>query len=107
MGAKDDIIEGDKAAGSYDKMAITDFAASLSRKKEDKTLGTGRIHIMKNRYGADGMTYNAKIDTSIFDFFKKKTPKESPEIKQLKKVFSSIIAFVNILLVSTPASERL
>jgi replicative DNA helicase len=63
-GSKDDIIEGDKAAGSYDKMMITDFAASLSRKKEDKVNGTGRFHIMKNRYGIDGLTYGVKIDTS-------------------------------------------
>lgn len=63
-GAKDDIIEGDKAAGSYNKMMIADFAMSLSRKKEDKVKGTGRIHIMKNRYGMDGMTYSAKINTS-------------------------------------------
>ena len=53
-GAKDDIIEGDKAAGSYDKIMITDFAVSLSRKKEDKQNGTGRLHIMKNRYGMIG-----------------------------------------------------
>jgi len=63
-GAKDDVIEGDKAAGSYNKMMISDFAISLSRKKEDKVRGTGRIHIMKNRYGTDGMTYEAKINTS-------------------------------------------
>jgi replicative DNA helicase len=63
-GAKDDVIEGDKAAGSYDKMMISDFAMSLSRKRLDKTNGTGRVHIMKNRYGMDGMTFNAKIDTS-------------------------------------------
>lgn len=63
-GAKDDIIEGDKAAGSYDKIMITDVAISLSRKKEDKVAGTGRFHIMKNRYGGDGMTFGAKIDTS-------------------------------------------
>jgi replicative DNA helicase len=71
-GAKDDIIEGDKAAGSYDKIMITDVAISLSRKKEDKVKGTGRFHIMKNRYGMDGMTFGAKIDTAtgrmeIFD----------------------------------------
>ena len=71
-GAKDDIIEGDKAAGSYDKIMITDVAISLSRKKEDKVKGTGRFHIMKNRYGIDGLTFGAKIDTStghmeIFD----------------------------------------
>jgi len=63
-GAKDNIIEGDKAAGSYDKIMIADFAMSLSRQKKDKVNGTGRFHIMKNRYGADGMSFNAKVDTS-------------------------------------------
>jgi len=64
MGAKDQVIEGDKAAGSYDKLMVADVAISLSRQKEDKVNGTGRIHIMKNRYGMDGMTYNAKVDTN-------------------------------------------
>ena len=62
-GAKDDVIEGDKAAGSYNKVMIADFAMSLSRKRLDKVNGTGRSHIMKNRYGADGMTYPMKINT--------------------------------------------
>lgn len=66
-GAKDDVIEGDKAAGSYNKMMIADFAMSLSRKRQDKVNGTGRIHIMKNRYGMDGMTYSAKISTNTGD----------------------------------------
>jgi len=64
MGAKDSIIEGDKAAGSYDKMMVADMCLSLSRMKEDKVLGTGRVHIMKNRYGMDGMTYDIKMDTN-------------------------------------------
>jgi len=63
-GSKDDIIEGDKAAGSYDKIMITDVAISLSRKRQDKVNGTGRFHIMKNRYGMDGMTYSANVNTS-------------------------------------------
>lgn len=72
-GAQDSIIEGDKAAGSYDKMMITDFAMSLSRKKEDKVNGTGRFHIMKNRYGMDGLTFSVNADTStghfeVFDY---------------------------------------
>jgi replicative DNA helicase len=67
-GAKDDVIEGDKAAGSYDKIMITDIAISLSRKKEDKVNGTGRFHIMKNRYGMDGMTYSVIADTSTGHF---------------------------------------
>jgi replicative DNA helicase len=67
MGAKDDIIEGDKAAGSYNKMMISDFAMSLSRKRQDKINGTGRVHIQKNRFGSDGMTYAAQINTSNGD----------------------------------------
>lgn len=67
-GAKDDVIEGDKAAGSYDKLMITDFCMSLSRKKEDKVNNTARLHIMKNRYGMDGLTFSAKADTSMGHF---------------------------------------
>ena len=67
-GSKDNVIEGDKAAGSYDKMMITDFAMSLSRKKEDKVNNTGRFHVMKNRYGMDGITYRLKADTSTGHF---------------------------------------
>jgi replicative DNA helicase len=63
-GAKDNIIEGDKAAGSYDKIMITDFCMSLSRKKEDKVNNTGRFHVMKNRYGMDGITFSLEADTS-------------------------------------------
>ena len=107
-GAKDDIIEGDKAAGSYDKIMITDVAISLSRKKEDKVAGTGRFHIMKNRYGGDGMTFGAKIDTStgimdITDDYDEDEPNFNPskpvnkfsdvtnlEREQLQKAFFSI-----------------
>jgi len=67
-GSKDDVIEGDKAAGSYDKMMITDVAISLSRKKEDKVNNTGRFHIMKNRYGMDGVTFHLSADTSTGHF---------------------------------------
>jgi len=82
-GAKDDIIEGDKAAGSYDKIMITDISISLSRKKEDKVAGTGRFHIMKNRYGGDGMTFGAKVDTStghfeIFDDYDENDESHNP-----------------------------
>jgi hypothetical protein len=37
---------------------------SLSRKRQDKVNGTGRIHIMKNRFGADGMTYGSTVNTN-------------------------------------------
>jgi len=67
-GAKDDIVEGDKAAGSYDKIMITDVCISLSRKRKDKVNGTGRFHVMKNRYGIDGLTFGVKADTSTGHF---------------------------------------
>ena len=83
-GAKDDVIEGDKAAGSYDKIMITDFCMSLSRKKQDKVNGTGRFHIMKNRYGMDGLTYGVKADTStghfeVHDYNEDDYEKEEPQ----------------------------
>ena len=67
-GANDNVIQGDKAAGSYDKIMITDFCMSLSRKKEDKVNNTGRFHLMKNRYGMDGLTFAVEADTSIGHF---------------------------------------
>jgi replicative DNA helicase len=67
-GAQEKIIEGDKAAGSYDKIMITDICLSLSRRKEDKVNGTGRFHFMKNRYGMDGMTFSVEADTSTGHF---------------------------------------
>ena len=47
---------------------ITDFCLSLSRKAKDKVNGTGRFHIMKNRYGMDGLTFGVKADTSTGHF---------------------------------------
>ena len=67
-GAKDNIVEGDKAAGSYDKIMITDVCISLSRQRRDKVEGTGRFHIMKNRYGMDGLTFGVKANTSTGHF---------------------------------------
>jgi len=85
-GAQDDIIEGDKAAGSYDKMMISDFAMSLSRKKEDKQRGTGRLHIMKNRYGMDGQSFSLLADTSTghFEVFPYNTDLDDVEASSLK-----------------------
>ena len=68
QGAQDEVIEGHKAAGSYDKMMITDFAASISRRAKDKQTGVGKLHIMKNRYGMDGLTYNAAINIAIGEY---------------------------------------
>ena len=80
-GAQDNVIQGDKAAGSYDKIMITDFCMSLSRKKEDKVNNTGRFHLMKNRYGMDGITFGIEADTSTGHFTVKDEYIEGDEIE--------------------------
>jgi len=63
-GADDDVITGTKIAGSFSKMMTADFVVSLSRKIEDKLAGTGRWHVIKNRFGPDGMTFPSKANFS-------------------------------------------
>ena len=60
----EDIIEAQKVAESYMKVMTADFVISLSRKVEDKIANTGRFHIIKNRFGPDGLTYPAKVNTN-------------------------------------------
>lgn len=60
----EDVIEAGKVAESYAKVMTADFVMSLSRKIEDKVQNTGRFHIIKNRFGPDGLTYPAKINTN-------------------------------------------
>ena len=96
-GAKDDIVEGDKAAGSYDKIMITDVCISLSRKKADKVNGTGRFHIMKNRYGIDGLTFGVEADTSTGHFvLKDYNPddyEKEPDQTQTQKSFGEVDSY--------------
>lgn len=72
---EDDIIEADKIASSYGKVMVADFLMSLSRKVEDKLSGTGRGHVIKNRFGPDGITLPSKINTNNgqFQFFEPQT----------------------------------
>jgi hypothetical protein len=63
--ANDDIITGDQVAESYKKIMTGDIIISISRKIEDKLAGTARWHVIKNRYGIDGITFPSKVDTSI------------------------------------------
>ena len=44
---------------------IADFVISVSRKVEDKIANTGRFHVIKNRFGIDGVTFPASINTNI------------------------------------------
>ena len=59
-----DVIEADKIADSYAKVMNADFIMSWSRKSKDKLNNTARAHIMKNRFGPDGITFPCKMDTN-------------------------------------------
>jgi len=63
-GADQDVITGTSIAGSFSKLMTADFVVSLSRKIEDKLAGTGRWHVIKNRFGPDGMTLPSKANMS-------------------------------------------
>jgi len=63
-GADADVITGTSIAGSFSKLMTADFVVSLSRKIEDKLAGTGRWHVIKNRFGPDGMTLPSKANMS-------------------------------------------
>lgn len=61
---EEEVIEGNKVSESYNKVMIADFILSISRRLNDKMGGTGRWHVIKNRFGADGMTFPSKMNTS-------------------------------------------
>lgn len=63
-GINTDVIEADKAAGAYAKIFPADFVMSLSRKAQDKLSNTARLHIIKNRFGVDGITFPVFMDTN-------------------------------------------
>jgi len=60
----EEVIEAQKVAESYQKVMTADFVVSLSRKVEDKIANTGRFHVIKNRFGPDGLTFPAKVNTN-------------------------------------------
>lgn len=61
---EDDVIGAEKIAESYGKVMVADFVISLSRKITDKLAGTGRWHVIKNRFGPDGITLPSKMNMS-------------------------------------------
>lgn len=59
---QDDIIEADKISESFQKIMLSDFVMSISRKLTDKISNTARVHVIKNRFGPDGLTFPARAD---------------------------------------------
>jgi replicative DNA helicase len=62
--SEEDIITASNVADSYRKIMTADFVMSLSRKIEDKVSNTARFHIIKNRFGCDGVTFPSIFNSS-------------------------------------------
>lgn len=65
--AEEDVVMAHHAADSYRKIMTADFVMSLSRKTADKVAHTARVHVIKNRFGADGMTFPCRMNASCGD----------------------------------------
>lgn len=63
----EEVIQANRIAEDYSKIATGDFILSLSRRTEDKTSGIANMHIIKNRLGPDGMTFPCRFNASIGD----------------------------------------
>jgi len=64
-GISNDVLEADSVADSYGKVMNADFVVSLMRKPNDKLNNTAKFYVMKNRFGPDGLSFPAKMDTNI------------------------------------------
>ncbi len=62
--SEEDIITASDVADSYRKIMTADFVMSLSRKIEDKVSNTARFHVIKNRFGCDGITFPSIFNSS-------------------------------------------
>ena len=63
----EDIIQANNISDSYRKIMTADFVMSLSRKVTDKVSNTARFHIIKNRFGPDGMTFPSRMNAGCGD----------------------------------------
>jgi hypothetical protein len=62
--SEEEIITASSVADSYRKIMTADFVLSLSRRMEDKVANTARFHVIKNRFGGDGITFPSVFNSS-------------------------------------------
>jgi predicted ATP-dependent serine protease len=62
-GGQEDVVQAHNIADSYRKIMTADFVFSVTRNMQDKANNTARCHVIKNRFGPDGITLYAKMNT--------------------------------------------
>ncbi len=63
-GGQEDVVQAHNIADSYRKIMTADFVMSVSRNTTDKANNTARCHVIKNRFGPDGITLYSNMNTS-------------------------------------------
>lgn len=63
-GAQEDIVQAHNISDSYKKIMTADFILSAARNLGDKANNTARFHVIKNRFGPDGITFYSNMNTS-------------------------------------------
>lgn len=63
-GSQSDIVDLSNMAEAYGKAMVADVVLSISRRAHEKSKGSGRLYIAKNRAGRDGIVYPIRIDTA-------------------------------------------
>ncbi len=66
-GGQEDVVQAHNIADSYRKIMTADFVFSVTRNMQDKANNTARCHVIKNRFGPDGITLYAKMNTGNGD----------------------------------------
>ena len=66
-GMEEDVLTAMNISDSYRKIMTADFVLSVSRKTQDKQANTARFHIIKNRFGPDGLTFPARMNAGCGD----------------------------------------
>lgn len=66
-GMEEDVLTAMNISDSYRKIMTADFVISVSRKTQDKQSNTARFHIIKNRFGPDGLTFPARMNAGCGD----------------------------------------
>jgi hypothetical protein len=66
--AQSDIVGLENMSEAYGKAMVADVVISISRKAAEKSTGTGRLFIAKNRAGRDGIVFPISIDTATSRF---------------------------------------
>jgi replicative DNA helicase len=63
-----EVVGLENMSEAYGKAMVADIVLSLSRKPTEKSLGTGRLFVAKNRAGRDGILFPIHIDTAKSKF---------------------------------------